>query len=233
MNELDAMRRLAEANPVEAHDLTTLDLPGRSAKRLPRRRLGLALAIATVAAALVSVFAFTGSDSHHRTRAEGRIFVFSQVPHGATGGTGPTGASGSGVGPRPGTSNAGSHDVFFRFNRSGGALSSVDVSVWVFPRRGFKLEVVYLGPPGDFSSAHPVYRTHVSADSLSPGTGGVGPSGAMGPGGHVSWDWSGTLSPRDWPGGCQGGDYEIDFDFGTTRDFRVDTSSDYFHCSGS
>lgn len=247
----DILTQLAEANPVHEHDLTPLDVPTRFARRVPSRRLSASLATAVVAAgALVGVFAFNGSNSghgfnlgqgsgHHREGVQG------EGPFRGTGGTGPTGLIGpTGVngptgisgGPRPPRPiNRDGHDVSFRFNRTGGALNSVDLSVSVYPKRDFKIEVRYLGPRGDYlQGGYPVvYRADISASSLSPGTGGVGPSGRMGPGGRVSWDWSGKLFPRDWSGGCKSGDYEIDWDFGSSRDFRVDTSTDTFSCRGN
>lgn len=250
MNEIDAMRLLAEANPVQAEDLAPVGTPSSVGRRLPRRPLAVVLVLAAVAA--VGTFAFSGSSSGVRDRVHGHVpdqyeGGIAQVPgtgwQGPTGGTGPTPANGGqccvgttgsrGTGGRP--SHEGSHDVSFKFNRSEGALSSVDVSVFVYPKRSFKIEVRYLGPRGDYlQGGYPVvYRMDVSADSLSQGTGGVGPSGAMGPGGKVSWDWSGTLSVSDWKGGCKSGDYEIDWDFGTSKDFRIDTSTDTFSCTGN
>lgn len=97
MNEIDAMRLLAEANPVEAHDLASVELPVRFARRGPHRRLGLAVVLAAVAAgALVGVFAFNGSDSANR-RVHGDIPRLEEPAHIG----GPTGANGANGPARP------------------------------------------------------------------------------------------------------------------------------------
>lgn len=63
MNESDAMRLLAEANPVRVDSLTGLAMPAPILDRRLRRPLVLAAAVsvAAVAASLIAIFAFGGS----------------------------------------------------------------------------------------------------------------------------------------------------------------------------
>jgi len=64
VNEIDAMRLLAEANPVRAEDLGGFSLPDSVlAGRRPRRRFVLATAVlaGAIAASLIGAFAFGGS----------------------------------------------------------------------------------------------------------------------------------------------------------------------------
>ena len=97
MNESDAMRLLGEANPVKAQDLTPLDVPDRFTRRVPNRRLVVALAIvAVVAAALAGVFALNGSDSSRGRFSQARVHgpTGAAGPNGSMGLTGPTGSTG-------------------------------------------------------------------------------------------------------------------------------------------
>jgi hypothetical protein len=109
----------------------------------------------------------------------------------------------------------------------------MDVSVWEFQKTGFKLEVRYLGPRGDYlQGGYPVvYRMTRWGASMSPTTGsvGVGPSGRSGPG-PTAYTWSGSLTPGDWSPGCQRGDYEIDMDYGAAGSFSMDAGSNGFAC---
>jgi len=246
MNEFDVMTHLARANPFHADDLTPLELPDRfAARRLQHRQLGLAVAIPTVvAAALVGVFAFNGSNSG---RGGGGFAV--GLPHGlhgptgaygATGMTGPTGADGPGDGPTGRTGPTGPQGVTglgflgptaavgptgdvggprglgVRFNRGGGSLKSLTVTVTNFGK-GFRLEVRYLGPQGHYLSPYPVvYRTQVFAADTS--------------GGRI---WSHILSPTDWVGGCRSGDYEIALDWSVSdRAFDPEVRPTPFSCRG-
>lgn len=69
MNENDAMRLLADANPIRAEDLHPLNSPPLTRRRAPSRPLFLAIAlvVATAAASLIGVFAF-GSSTRHLVR---------------------------------------------------------------------------------------------------------------------------------------------------------------------
>jgi hypothetical protein len=246
----DLLAQLAEANPYPVDDLTPLDRPDRFARRrLPYRRLALVLAIAAVAAALVSAFVFNGSNSVrvHVGRGLTRIGDIPRMPL-----LGPTGAKGVGStegpirlgatgasGPSGANGPAGQHDpglsVGFDRTGAGGSLKSVGVTVWEFQKTGFQLEVRYLGPPGNWKAPDAVvYRTTVSPGEMSSTTGsvGVGPSGRNGPG-PTAWTQSVKLDPGDWSGGCRSGDYEIDVDSDAGGTFSTDTSTDYFHCTGN
>jgi len=99
MNERDAMKLLAEANPVQERDLRPLDVPDRFTRRVPNRRLSLAIAIAAVAvASLAGVFAFNGSGSGQGRSSNGNPRGFGGLgrigPTGAIGAIGPSGAIG-------------------------------------------------------------------------------------------------------------------------------------------
>jgi hypothetical protein len=87
MNEPDAMRLLAQANPVQAEDLAALDMPEAFARRAPSRRLTLAIAAVAVAASLVALLSVHGFGRTAAPRTHGG-------PIGATGATGPTGPQG-------------------------------------------------------------------------------------------------------------------------------------------
>lgn len=66
MNETDAMKLLAQANPVRAEDLAAFELADPIRRRHPNRRLAVAIAVvATAAAASVfGAFVFGGSSKH-------------------------------------------------------------------------------------------------------------------------------------------------------------------------
>jgi len=96
MNERDVMTLLAKANPVQEDDLAPLDVPDRFARRLPNRRLSLAIAVAALAAAaLAGAFAFNGHAVRGLTGATGPVGVGCMGPTGATGPTGSTGPTGA------------------------------------------------------------------------------------------------------------------------------------------
>ena len=102
------------------------------------------------------------------------------------------------------------------------------------PEDGLPLVVRYLGPPGDYNSPYPVvYRMQDFGRQPVVGDWRGWPVWRDGSGGRVSWDSSVTLSVRDWRGGCQSGDYEIDFDSVAVGRFKSDASTDTFRCSGS
>lgn len=65
MNENDVITLLAEANPVRVDDLEPLDLPRLVHRRMPSRRLVLAIAVVgvAIAASLIGLFAFRGTSS--------------------------------------------------------------------------------------------------------------------------------------------------------------------------
>ena len=106
MNEHDAMRLLAKANPVQANDLTPLAVPDLFTSRVPSRRLNRAVAVVALAAfgwllgTAISGLS-SGPEASPITRgwphgvgpgatgAQG-----STGPAGATGAAGPTGATG-------------------------------------------------------------------------------------------------------------------------------------------
>ncbi len=259
----DALAQLAEANPVRAEDLTPLGLPDRFApRRVPRRRLGAAVAITAAAVAVVGAFAFHGfsSVSGHGRLGQGNGDIprlgriGDRLPLGLIGPTGAAGANGLGVtgseGPvRPGATGQvgpsgsnrppdphGARLTSVGFDRTGadGALKGVGVTVSRLRQTGFQLEVRYLGPPGNFKAPYPVvYRTTVLPRDLSLTTGPVGVGPSGGSTPGAAWTWSGRLDPGDWRGGCQSGDYEIDIDWDAGGAFSIDVSTDYFQCTGS
>jgi hypothetical protein len=63
MSERDVMTLLAQANPVQVDDLVPLDFPDLARRRVPSRRLVLAIALVAAAASLVGVFGFGGHAS--------------------------------------------------------------------------------------------------------------------------------------------------------------------------
>src|SRR5579885_335094 len=119
MNERDAMRLLANANPVKESDLMPLESPAGFKRRPPSRRLAIAVAgFGAVAAAVAGVFAFNGSASRGLVSGlppagsenTGNSHAYNSAsPHkvsvGATGLAGPTGSTGP-TGPQGPTGSA-------------------------------------------------------------------------------------------------------------------------------
>jgi hypothetical protein len=129
------------------------------------------------------------------------------------------------------------------YNRSGGILNSIDLTVNPsMADAKIQLEVLHTDQTtpllGTNPSSEVVYTEVVSATNTTPGTAAaanVGPS-----------SWSGTLDPSLWGGGCQGsGFYEIvtysggpganlDGPAGHRGDPPVDQNrSGWFSCSGN
>lgn len=79
MNEDLAIKLLAEANPVRADDLSSMDFPDSilGHRWLPRRGLvgSVVVVTAAVAASLIGAFVFAGSSSPHRATRSGQIGV--------------------------------------------------------------------------------------------------------------------------------------------------------------
>ena len=109
--------------------------------------------------------------------------------------------------------------VHVRFNRSGGTLVSADVTT-VRDLANHDIEVDVLHRPSACSMRYStVFRSRFAATSPTSrwigSTRGIyrGPSGPSygHPAGRLPSlsTWSGTLSPKDWRGGCQGGLYKI------------------------
>jgi hypothetical protein len=95
--------------------------------------------------------------------------------------------------------------ITLSFTRGGQGLTAIDVTVNAATLGGTaQLEVVrgvIEGRP-EASPSQVVYQEQVPMTNLSSPSSGP-------PGTVVLSTWSGTLSPRDWAGGCQKGPYEI------------------------
>jgi hypothetical protein len=244
MDEIEAMKLLAGANPVQPDDLTPMVMPDRVSRSRADRRVRVAVGVVALAGAA----ALLGSGLNHLAAQTARhsyggltngSAVIGDLPlvsgltngggrlQGATGGTGPTGPHGptgrTGVTGPDGYMGRGS--LATRFHRNDVRITSIGVSAWDYKPEGFTLRVIYFGPRGDYGRNQVVYQEVVSADDMAPLTGKVGPLGrqVVGPTGPTARIWSTTLDPNDWIGGCKLGDYEIDI-----RNFGVD--SDTFSC---
>lgn len=145
-------------------------------RRLPQRKLALAVAAAAcaTAAALVTTGVFnSGAPSTARQ-------------------------SGPAVGDHPVTA------ITVAYNRSGGILNSIDLTVNPsMADARIELQVLHTDATAVINtnpSSNVVFTEVVSATNTAPNTAAA----ANGPS-----TWSGSLSPSDWSGGCQSGLYDI------------------------
>jgi hypothetical protein len=179
-------------------------------RRMPGRRLAAAIAVSLVVAAIA--LAFSGLFGSPKQ---------SQPPRG------------HGIPPAY-------EPLQLTFTRSGQSIASVTVTVQA-PISGatMRLQVLRTDPsellpamnhvPG---SAQVVFQEQAAMTDISPPP--------TGPGGTVALStWSGTLSPDDWAGGCQGGLYNISavvVPDGSSYDNPPDgsqrVSSNWFRCVG-
>ena len=109
------------------------------------------------------------------------------------------------------------------FTASGNEFTSIDLTIRSqTPETTLNVRVVRSDasqvPEADSAPNHVVLGEQVSMSAVLPGS-------VRGP---VA-EWSGTLTPSDWDGGCQQALYRIEYDFGSDD---TSGSSGWFQCSG-